>query len=189
MDKLIGFGASSVEGVGDSLGGFLRRLEAKLAQAGKPHEYLNYGIGGNTTRDMLARLDAVRPHLPSRAIVQLGSNDLPRERDENPAARTTLPEFSQNAETILRAFAGQKTIFVSSFAIDPVRTGIRSEAFAQYMKEAMEIAQSLHLTTLDFYAESLDFGDKYLTEDGLHYNDAGHEIIAARLFSLISKQD
>src|SRR5579862_6811055 len=45
MDKLIGFGASSVEGVGDTQGGFFRRLEKKLAAARTPHECLNHGIG------------------------------------------------------------------------------------------------------------------------------------------------
>src|SRR5271155_4084357 len=112
MDKLIGFGASSVEGVGDSQGGFFKRLGKKLAEVGKPYECLNYGIGGNTTRDMLARLDRVRPHLPAKTIVLLGSNDFPRDADVEPARRVPVEEFRQNVDKILGDLGGSNSIFV-----------------------------------------------------------------------------
>jgi len=187
MRKLIGFGASSVQGVGDSQGGFFKRLEGKLMEAGKPHICLNHGIGGNSTRDMVARLPQVQAELPARIIVLLGCNDLPRERDAWPQARASVTEYAQNLEDILRTLAGPETIFVSSFSVDPQRTGVSPATFAEYMGEAVKIAVSFKLPIWNLYAESLTFGDKYLAADGLHFNDAGHEMIAEHLSRMISE--
>jgi lysophospholipase L1-like esterase len=185
MPKLIGFGASTMQGVGDSRGGFFRRLEEKLGAGGHPHDCLNFGIGGNSTPDMLARIDQVTPHLPCRSIILLGCNDLPRAGDTNPGKRTSLQDYARNLETILRHFAKSPAIFVSSFAVCPKRTGIDPATFATYLGEALRIATSLNLQIWDLYAESLSFGDKYWADDGLHYNDAGHEFIAGRILPLI----
>ena len=188
MNKLIGFGASTMQGVGDSQGGFFKRLDAKLAKAGKPRECLNFGIGGNSTSDMLARFDEVRPHLPNPAIILLGSNDLPRKRDLWPQNRLSLADYSTNVKTILSDLFHPRTIFVSSFRVCPRRTGIQPETYAEYMGTALKIAASLRLITWDLYDESAALGDKYLASDGLHYNDAGHEFVAERLLEMIDAQ-
>jgi lysophospholipase L1-like esterase len=184
MDKLVGFGASTAQGASDSQGGFLKRLEKKLANAGQPRECLNFGIGGNTTRDMVVRLDPIKPHLPCPVIIILGCNDLPRIGETNPA-RTSLEEYRKNLETILHFFAGPKTIFVSSFVVDLKRAGIAPETFTSYMNAALKIAASLKLLTWDLYAESLTLGGKYLSPDGIHFGDEGHEMIAERLLPMI----
>ena len=189
MDKLIGFGASTVQGVGDSQGGFFKRLERKLAEAGKPRACLNFGVGGDSTRDMLRRFDAVRSHLPCPAVILLGSNDIPRDRDIWPKNRLALPDYQANLEIILGAFTHPETMFVSSFLISPGRTGMRPETFAAYMEIALKVATSHHLRIWDFYAESIEFGERYLADDGVHYNDAGHELIAERLFQRITAPD
>ena len=185
MEKLIGFGASSVEGVGDTQGGFFQRLERKLADAGRPRECLNQGKGGDTTRDMLARLDRVRPHLPGKVIVLLGSNDMPRDRDGAPANRVSLDTYVENLEQLLSVLGGPEAIFVSSFAVCSDRTGVQSVTFATYMKVALKIATRRGMMVWDLYAESLKWGDRYLGEDGLHYNDAGHEMMAERLLVMV----
>jgi len=188
MDKLIGFGASTAQGSCDSQGGFLKRLERKLIAAGKPRECLNLGIGGNTTRDMVARLDQVKPHLPCPAIIILGCNDLPRVAEVNPA-RTSLGEYTKNIETILQFFAGPETIFVSSFVVDLPRVGIAPETFSSYMDAALKFAASLKLTVWDLYTESLAFDGKYLSPDRIHFSDEGHEFIANRLLPMVLKLD
>jgi len=186
MTKLIGFGASSMQGACDSQGGFFKRLEQKLTDAGKPRICINFGIGGNTTRDMVARLDQVKPHLPCSAVIILGCNDMPRIGETNPV-RTSLEEYSKNLEIIMRVFAGPDTIFISSFAVDFARVGIAPQTFASYMASALKIAQSFDMQIWDLYAESLVFGGKYHHTDGVHYNDAGHEMIAERLLPIILK--
>lgn len=185
MDKLIGFGASTMQGAGDSQGGFFKRLERKLAEAGRPHQCLNFGIGGNSTRDMLARFDEVKAHLPCKAVILLGSNDFPRERDIWAQNRTTLDEYRKNVATILGAFAGPQTVFVSSFLICEKRTGMDPKVFAQYIGEAIKIARSLRMKVWDLHAESLTFEGRYFAPDGVHYNDEGHEYIALRVLPLV----
>ena len=185
MDKLIGFGASSVQGVGDSEGGFFLRLEKKLAKAGRPFECINCGLAGDTTRDMLARLDRVERHLPAKSIIFLGSNDIPRDGDSEPHRRTNLSEYTQNVESITKVLGGKGSLFVTPFAVCPIRTGVQPAVFSAYLKAASKIAVSHQMAAWDFYTESLALGDRYLAEDGMHYNDAGHELIAERLLALV----
>jgi acyl-CoA thioesterase-1 len=185
MDILIGFGASSMEGVADSAGGFFTRLGKKLAGAGKPYNCFNFGVGGNTTRDMLARIDRVRPHLPGKVIVQIGTNDFPRDADAEPTRRVPLDEFSRNLDKLLQDLGGHNSIFVSSFAVCPPRTGIMPPTFTSYMNAAVKCATAHKMRIWDLYTESQKWDDRFLAEDGLHYNDAGHEMIAERLFAMM----
>jgi lysophospholipase L1-like esterase len=178
MTRLVGFGASTVQGAGDSEGGFFRRLERKLAAAGTPHQCLNHGVGGDSTRDMLARFQAVRNDLPGRAVILLGSNDIPRDRDPWPQNRVPLDEYEANVRMLLAPFVHPGAIFVSSFLICPRRTGMDPGTFARYLEAALRIAKSRALETWDLHAESCGFGEKYFSADGVHYNDAGHEFIA-----------
>jgi lysophospholipase L1-like esterase len=185
MDKLICFGASSAQGVGDSEGGFFKRLERKLAGAGRAFECINCGLAGDTTSDMLARLERVKRHLPARSIIFLGSNDLPRDRDSEPHRRTGLAEYKENVEEIVKVLGGSGSLFVTPFAVCPIRTGVQPAVFSAYLKAASKIAASYQMTIWDFYTESLDFGDRYLAEDGMHYHDAGHEVIAEGLLKRV----
>jgi lysophospholipase L1-like esterase len=181
MTKLIGFGASTAQGVGDSQGGFFKRLERKLAAAGRAHECLNFGIGGNTTVDMVARLDTLRPHLPARAILLLGSNDLPRDGDWEPSRRVGMADFKENMHKIFEMFAAGPTIFASSFQV----SWVTEASFRAYQEAALEMARARAFTIWDLHAESLQWGGKYLCDDGIHYNDAGHELIAERLLPMV----
>jgi lysophospholipase L1-like esterase len=183
--KLIGFGASTMQGAGDSQGGFFKRLEGKLAEAGRARDCLNFGVGGNSTRDMLARFDAVKAHLPCPAVIVLGCNDLPRERDAWPQNRLSLADYAANLRTMFGAFDPAQTLFVSSFLPCQRRTGIDPAVFAAYLGTALKIAAEHKFAIWDLYAESLGFGDKFYADDGMHYNDAGHEYIAEQVFRRI----
>jgi lysophospholipase L1-like esterase len=189
MTKLIGFGASTMQGAGDSQGGFFKRLEAKLSGAGRARKWLNFGVGGNSTRDMLARFDAVKVHLPCPAVILLGSNDFPRAGDVWPQNRLALPDYAANLRILFAAFSHPQTLFVSSFLICPRRTGMDPAVFRSYMQTALKIAAEHWMAIWDLYAESLGFGDKYYADDGVHYNDAGHEFIAEHVFRALGSWD
>lgn len=185
MSKLLGFGASTMQGVGDSQGGFFKRLERKLATASNPRECLNFGVGGNSSADMLARFDEVRAHLPCPAIILLGSNDIPRDNDAWPQNRLGAAAYEANLEKMFPVFSDPQTIFVSSFLICPKRTGMHPETFVRYMEIALRLAARNGMTIWDLYNESLHLGDEYFADDGVHYNDAGHEFIASGVFDLM----
>lgn len=181
MNKLVGFGASTMEGAGDSQGGFLLRFKTKLAQAGQPYDVINLGRGGQTTQQMVSRLAEAQALQADQAVLLLGCNDLPRERDADPEARVALDDYARNLEKIFAAFLAAETVFISSFAVCPQRTGVSPEIFASYMRRALEKADAAGLRTWNLHEESLGWGDRYWAPDGLHYADAGHEMIASRV--------
>lgn len=78
---IVALGSSTTEGTGASHPSYSypSRLRAELANRlpGIDVQVLNRGVGGDTTADMLARLehDAIAPH-PDLVIWQVGSNDV-----------------------------------------------------------------------------------------------------------------
>ena len=179
MIKVLGFGASSMEGVGDhERGGFLRRLERKLSAAGRPAEMLNLGVGGNTTVDMMARVRATSRHLPCAVVVLLGCNDVPRDRDRNPERRVAMDAYTANVRAILAALRGPDSLFISSFAVSEAKTGVQTQVLAAYMAAAMGVAHDLRYRLWDLQTESRPWGERYLAADGVHYGPEGHELLA-----------
>jgi lysophospholipase L1-like esterase len=53
------------------------------------------------------------------------------------------------------------------------------------MNAAVKCATAHKMRIWDLYTESQKWDDRFLAEDGLHYNDAGHEMIAERLFAMM----
>ena len=176
---LIGFGASSMHGAKDSQGGFFARLTKTLAIRSPDTRCVNLGVGGNTTREMLARADAALACTPRDMIVMLGCNDLPRDGDEHPAARTPLEEYAANLKTLLPKIKGERSLFISSFPVDAVRTGVRADVFAEYMAAAIDEAEQTGYQIWDLYAGFRAAPPTpFWHPDGLHFNDDGHAMLA-----------
>lgn len=185
---LIGFGASTMAGTGDSQGGFFKRSEKVLTGQGKPYEFKLHAVGGDTTRNMLARAGNTVAAGTHDLIVMLGCNDLPRKNDSKPHIRTTLQEYERNLSALLRQIRGAHSLFISSFPVDPEKTGVPRDQFKDYMALATALAESNDYQIWDLYHELLD---KDLTacwaEDGLHFNDAGHAMIAEGLIKRVQE--
>jgi len=181
MTTLVGFGASSMQGVGDSQGGCLRRVDLHCRERGLPVNVVNKGIGGQSTAHMLARIDALAPLRPYDLVVILGCNDLPRARDGNPAIRSSLDGYTDNLRRLLPAIRGRRSLFISSFAVSEERTGITPALFADYMDAVTGLARTSGYDIWDLYRETKDTVTLLLAADGLHFNDQGHALIAARV--------
>ena len=172
---LVGFGASSMEGIGDDEGGgFFKRLQASFDQ----FRFVNLGIGGNTTCDMLQRAGELAMYRPYDLIVLLGCNDYPRANDAAPEVRTALEDYAQNLSELLPAIRGQRSLFITSFEVDPIRSGVSAEMFERYISLAREIAVASGYEILDLYRIIKDSGRDYLAADGVHFNAQGHQAIA-----------
>lgn len=178
---ILGFGASSMQGVGDPEGGFFKRLERNWRGKGGKPNFINQGIGGHTTRDMLARLPAAASLSPDLTIVLLGCNDLPRHPDGNADRRTLLPEYQSNLEKLLSELPGDQRIFCTSFRPDLNRHGISAENFSLYMNAARSLAEEAGWDLLDFFQMSLDWPAEFYAEDGLHASDKGHAWMAEQI--------
>src|SRR5437016_235203 len=75
--KIVALGASNTAGFGASFGqSYPAQLEAMLKANGYKVQVVNAGIPGDTTRGMLARLDASVPADARIVILQPGGNDL-----------------------------------------------------------------------------------------------------------------
>ncbi len=178
---VVGFGASSVQGARDSAGGFIARA-AKVTAPNHPHiHWINRGVGGNRTTDMLLRAGEVKQDKPTHLIVMLGCNDMPRTSDGCPETRVSLEQYESNLNQILPTIRAPRSLFVSSFVVCPNRTGVSERDFARYMEVAMSTASRHGYEIWDLYRETKTTISRYWSDDGLHLADEGHQFIADSL--------
>ena len=154
-------------------------------------KFVNLGKGGDTTGDMLTRIDAVEPYRPFTSVIILGCNDLPRDGDDNPARRTTLDEYTRNLEAFLPRLAGNGSIFISSFPPNAVTRGVQMSTMTKYVGAATRIARGLGFRIWDLLEEMRDNPalPTYWAPDGMHFNEAGHGMIAAHVQAMLTNDD
>ncbi len=153
----------------------------------------NLGISADTSRDVLSRIDSevkarTRSHHAKKPIVllQIGTNDSCREPEQNKVAveeyRKNLAEITEKVKAL-----GSSIIFVGSSACDDSRTNpvswgeyyYRNEDIKRYEENMAETAETLGVAFIPVFSQfkaKLEMGEDLLP-DGLHPNDAGHELI------------
>lgn len=147
---------------------------------GKP--YVNRGISGQTTPQMLLRFRAdVLAHKPEAVIILAGTNDI-----AGNTGPMTLEQIEANYESMaeLATLHGIKVIFS---AVMPVcdyiqpQTGRRSPEKIKALNEWLQTyAKAKGHTYVDYYSAMVDEAGmfrKELTYDGLHPNEAGYEVM------------
>lgn len=185
MKTIVGFGASSMQGIGDPGGGFFSRLPRQAALAGLPLQWKNHGIGGNTLKDMLDRAPATTALKPYDLIVILGCNDLPRTPDADPEKRSSPSEYQSRVRELLKTVRGERSLFITSFAVSREKTGVDPKLLESTMAGALAAAAALGYETWDLHSETKTDAARFWAEDGLHFNAAGHALIADRVAAWI----
>jgi lysophospholipase L1-like esterase len=172
-------GEQRVVFMGDSITDFWGRRAGKFFP-GKP--YLNRGISGQTTPQMLIRFHPDVIALRPKAVVILaGTNDI---------AGNTGPSTLEMIEDNLAGMtelAQANGIKVILGAVMPTCDYIRNQSDRRPNSKIIELNQWMkayaaqhHATYLDYFTPMLDDRGalrKELTDDGLHPNDAGYELI------------
>lgn len=142
---------------------------------------LNRGIGGDTTRGVLNRLDASLGSLtPSRVILLIGTNDLVMA--DIPASKT-VANIRQIAEAI-RALDPSIEVDVLSLLpingdVDAFTVGVRKNETIEVINEQLQ----RHASSYRFHDIHSLFTDKAgrlradLTRDGLHINVEGYTLL------------
>ena len=148
---------------------------------GKP--YVNRGIGGQTTPQMLARMYADVIHLHPAAVVLLaGTNDI---------AANTGPETLEMVEDNIRAIcelAESNQIKIILCLLTPVSDYARKQTVERPPADIIRLnnwiasyAPDVHAQVADYYSALVDdkgmLRDGY-SGDGLHPNAKGYELLA-----------
>ena len=172
-------GEKTVVFMGDSITDGWGRKYGKFF-SGKP--YLNRGISGQTTPQMLIRFRPdVLVHKPKAVVILAGTNDI-----AGNTGPMTLEDIEGNLQSMAE-LAKANGIRVVLSSVMPVSDYIRPQtgrrppekirALNAWIKEYA--AKNGHVY-LDYYSAMLDDKDLFkqeLTYDGLHPNDAGYEVM------------
>ena len=148
---------------------------------GKP--YVNRGIGGQTTPQMLARMYADVIHLhPAAFILLAGTNDI---------ARNTGPETQEMVQDNIRSMcelAAANKIKIILCLLTPVSDYVRNQTEHRPPADILSLnrwiesyAPDVHAQIADYYTALVD--DKGMlregySDDGLHPNAKGYELLA-----------
>ena len=160
---------------------------------GKP--YINRGIGGQTTPQMLVRFrqDVINLH-PKAVVILAGTNDI---------AGNTGPMTLEDIEADLTSFADLaraahiRVIFSSVLPVHNY-TEKSKDFFAQrppekivalnkWIKNYCDTGAALYLDYFTHMTDEKGLLQKDLAEDGLHPNAAGHKIMAPLAQAAIDK--
>lgn len=130
----------------------------------------NLGVGGNTTDDVLNRLDEAIDVQPHTVVLLIGANDL--------AKRNTVEHTVRNIETILvrlRQELPDSEILVQS--VMP-RERDYAEDIREINRHVWQFASTVRAHFLDLWpalaTQDGELRGEY-TSDGLHLTDAGYE--------------
>jgi lysophospholipase L1-like esterase len=136
---------------------------------------LNRGVPGDTTSDVLARLDEVTARSPERILLLIGANDLFQELE---------PEGIRDRLTTIweRVQSASPNTQLTLLSLIPVRESARKLAgtnkkFANFNVVLEQLARQRSLEFIDLFAAFVDHDgqlDSSLTYDNVHLKPAGY---------------
>jgi lysophospholipase L1-like esterase len=137
---------------------------------------INFGVGGNTTHDLLDRLDEVVDAGPSTVVVEIGTNDF--------AWRLPLEQVAQNIEAILAALREKlpeaKLVMQSILPRQPEYAHVVRSVNEQIERYAATVS-CLYVDLWPALADANGGLRPEFTTDGLHLTDAGYAAWIAAL--------
>ncbi|OGV51625.1 MAG: hypothetical protein A2017_08495 [Lentisphaerae bacterium GWF2_44_16] len=148
---------------------------------GRIHHFINTGISGNTTANLLERFeDDAAFYKPHIVLITIGGNDC------NPDKNISEEEFVKNLQVLYRRFAnmGTAVFFQTYYSPDPdlIET-VRLKNFYRYTDIVRNTASALNVGLIDHLArwELLRKAHpelyKPLMRDGFHLNSKGNMVV------------
>jgi sialidase-1 len=191
------------------------RVQEALESVGSTLLVHNAGIGGNTTRDAMKRLDKdVLRYTPKVVVMQFGINDAAVDVWKNPPVttpRVPLTEYLDNIRSMVTA-AQKQNARVILMTTNPLRwvdkmkdmygkppynagaeDGFDSLHLATYNDALRKLAAELKVPLVDVREEYPAFAKAHKTTvdglllDGVHPNDLGHQLVAELLLPAVKK--
>lgn len=178
-------------------------------------QFLNKGIGGNTTKDAVVRLTAdVLAHKPDLVIVQFGINDASIGLWKNPPENTPavlLADYEKNLRHMIREIRGlgAEMILMTPNQLrwteglkklygkpphDPESEMGLTNILASYAQVVRDLGAEYSIPLVDVYAlydewsASQKKSASELLSDGMHPNQDGHTLVADALAPFIAEK-
>lgn len=192
--RVLVFGDSIAYGAWDTAGGWVERVKSYAHQQtvktglDTKIQVLNMGIGGDTSTKILSRLEyEIKARLsaswPLVLVFSYGAND---ERVAAGASETPIEKFESNTREIITLASRytEKILFVGNAPLSKETVVFKGQEYSdERIKEyeatlAATIAEkNIPFSDVRSAFEGQGLGILY-SEDGLHPNDKGHELIA-----------
>ena len=185
--KVAFMGDSITAGGWDLPGGYVKLTAQGLATLGAEIVPIPAGVGGNTSRDMVARLDRdVLSKKPDWLTLSCGVNDVWHGKDG-----CTLEEYEKNITSIVDQAekAGIKVLILTSTPIGEDLTEDNNKKLIIYNDFLRQFAAQRQLPVAEengAFQEALkghDLDRPYLTMDGVHPNTDGSQVMATALLA------
>ncbi|MBH0155609.1 esterase [Fictibacillus sp. 5RED26] len=176
MKTLVCFG-DSITSKEKSKDGSLR-LTSRLRQELTEWVVMNAGIPAETTRAALVRLqDDVLRHHPDFVTILFGANDSSDHR------LIPLKEYEKNLTYMVNKIGAEKVILISPAPVfekkQMARTNDRMKKYAQTVKKVAKHEGTSYVPLFETLVEKNI--QKYVIDDGLHFNKFGYEELSELL--------
>jgi lysophospholipase L1-like esterase len=155
--------------------------------------FVNRGIGGDTTRKLLARWQTdVLAEQPDWLVLKIGINDVWRSFTGDPAEAVSLAEYRANLRRLLdqtRAQTPARLILLTPYMIEADRTHPMRAAMDSYGDAVRTLAPEYGAILVDTQA-AFDSALQTTTpahwaEDQIHPNGPGNAVIALALLAAV----
>lgn len=169
---VLGDSLSSGYGLRDDQG-WVMLLQERLRNDGRPHRIINSSISGDTTANVLSRLDAtLAEHQPAIVVVELGGNDGLR--------ALPVSTIQQNLERILTAIRenGAK-ILLAGMRLPPNYGPAYVSAFEQIYPD---LAARYDAALVPFFMDGVATHADMMQDDGVHPNAAAQPRLLSNLW-------
>jgi lysophospholipase L1-like esterase len=205
--RVMSIGDSLTKGIGDSTkkGGYIPVLQTKLqGEKGiKDIEFLNYGVKGNKTKDLLNRLNIAEVQNEIKesdiVILTIGGNDIMKVVKENISHLEKNDFYSAKIQYEKNLYGIMDNIRMQNPRIPIVLISLYNPFYAWFadVKEIEEIltewnsiGQKVISNYKDTYfvrIEDIFKNEHVLHSDYFHPNDQGYNLIANRLFEVLTE--
>jgi lysophospholipase L1-like esterase len=164
----------------------------KAGDADRQIRVINAGVGGNTSREGLARIEKdVLAHKPDLVAIEFGGNDA----TDDTKRHVDLKEFEQNLAVIIakvREVNPKAVVVMTTFPpiVDKrhshgTRHGGLDKYIEQYRESVRRFAKDRKLVLFDLDAVIRPRAEELILGDGVHLTAEGNEIVARAMEPVI----
>lgn len=189
--RVLVFGASTAQGFWDSRGGWVDRLKDYYDElqmrdfTTEQPQVMNLGVSGDSSQDVLERIGpeagARKNEKGIAIIVQVGSNNA---AVVNGRTRSTTEKYQEQLAKIIDESKKltDKFLLVGLPAVDEAKTNpiawvdwyFKNDNIERFEAAAKSAAERAGVTFVPIFEH---FEQGMIAQDGLHPNDAGHQLI------------